>query len=414
MSRAAEIGTKLCTSSSLSLQSSPTNFVTHCAAHFLFPSQMAFKFVATQEEFLLDQIKVGSGIRLREGRGIPIDLLTKHLYPLDDLDVEIDEPDMVFKGLTVHELEGLYEDIKMHLDLDKATPRHMQYWQPLLVVCDWELSEARKRDSSDQAIRLLQGKSYRELEALRSQVEAQMQSGTAKVVEFWEVLLRRIDIFKGKACLEEIHAEVLSRHLQHLEKPIEFGDFCHDGKDVQVLLPQCTRREENPEKHRQELGAGPPAPDDNFEKKAVGAMEEGDAIFGWKHEINLDSQVYWWRAKYSPRKPKYFNRVHTGYEWNKYNRNHYDHDSPQPKIVQGYKFNIFYPDLADKEKAPTYAIEKDGNSLETCIIRFPSGPPYEDIAFRVVNKERDYSHKKGFKCTFGQGVLRLYFNFKRY
>ena len=72
--------------------------------------------------------------------------------------------------------------------------------------------------------RLLQGKSYRELEALRSQVEAQMQSGTAKVVEFWEVLLRRIDIFKGKACLEEIHAEVLSRHLQHLEKPIEFGD----------------------------------------------------------------------------------------------------------------------------------------------------------------------------------------------
>ena len=66
--------------------------------------------------------------------------------------VEIDEPDMVFKSLTVHELEGLYEDIKMHLDLDKATPRHMQYWQPLLVVCDWELSEARKRDSSDQAI----------------------------------------------------------------------------------------------------------------------------------------------------------------------------------------------------------------------------------------------------------------------
>merc|ERR1712039_452075 len=23
---------------------------------------------------------------------------------------------------------------------------------------------------------------------------------------------------------------------------------------------------------------------------------------------------------------------------------HYDHDNPPPKIVQGYKFNIFYPD----------------------------------------------------------------------
>lgn len=90
-------------------------------------------------------------------------------------------------------------------------------------------------------------------------------------------------------------------------------------------------------------------------------------------------QVYWWHDKYRPRKPKYFNRVHTGYEWNKYNQTHYDHDNPPPKIVQGYKFNIFYPDLVDKRTAPTYTIEKDGDSSETCIIRFHAGPPYEDI-----------------------------------
>jgi len=54
--------------------------------------------------------------------------------------------------------------------------------------------------------------------------------------------------------------------------------------------------------------------------------------------------------------------VHTGYEWNKYNQTHYDHDNPPPKIVQGYKFNIFYPDLVDKSKAPTCSIEKDGRS----------------------------------------------------
>lgn len=65
-------------------------------------------------------------------------------------------------------------------------------------------------------------------------------------------------------------------------------------------------------------------------------------------------QVYWWNIKYKPRKPKYFNRVHTGYEWNKYNQTHYDHDNPPPKVVQGYKFNIFYPDLIDKSKAPEY------------------------------------------------------------
>jgi hypothetical protein len=44
--------------------------------------------------------------------------------------------------------------------------------------------------------------------------------------------------------------------------------------------------------------------------------------------------VYWWHEKYRPRKPKYFNRVHTGYEWNKYNQTHYDSDNPPPKVVQ--------------------------------------------------------------------------------
>ena len=42
-------------------------------------------------------------------------------------------------------------------------------------------------------------------------------------------------------------------------------------------------------------------------------------------------QVFWWHDKYRPRKPRYFNRVHTGYEWNKYNQTHYDHDNPPPK-----------------------------------------------------------------------------------
>lgn len=37
----------------------------------------------------------------------------------------------------------------------------------------------------------------------------------------------------------------------------------------------------------------------------------------------------------------------------------------------------------------------------------------QDIAFRVVNKEWEYNHKKGFVSTFERGILQLYFNFKR-
>jgi hypothetical protein len=33
------------------------------------------------------------------------------------------------QGLTVKEMEELRDDIKMHLDLDRATPTHVEYWE---------------------------------------------------------------------------------------------------------------------------------------------------------------------------------------------------------------------------------------------------------------------------------------------
>ncbi|XP_057983115.1 splicing factor Cactin [Malania oleifera] len=453
-----------------------------------------------EEEFHFGQSKIRSEIRLREGRVKPIDILSKHLNGSDDFDIEINEPYMVFKGLTVKEMEELRDDIKMHLDLDRETPTHVEYWEALLVVCDWELAEARKKDALERArVRgeeppsqllaeerglhssievdvknLLQGKTYCELEKLQLQIESQMRSGTAKVVEYWEAVIKRLHIYKAKACLKEIHAKMLRKHLHRLEQPLEdeynsepdhaltseedateqniedaqasspepvlnehtdeaeeeAGSFSPEllhGDENEAVDPEEDRAilerkrkavlEEQQRRIQAAMSSKPTPSEDNFELKAIkvmGAMEEGDAVFGSGAEVNLDSQVYWWHDKYRPRKPKYFNRVHTGYEWNKYNQTHYDHDNPPPKIVQGYKFNIFYPDLVDKTRAPVYTIEKDGSNGETCLIRFHAGPPYEDIAFRIVNKEWEYSHKKGFKCTFERGILHVYFNFKRY
>lgn len=136
----------------------------------------------------------------------------------------------------------------------------------------------------------------------------------------------------------------------------------------------------------------------------------GDDFHG---EIELPRRQYEWEDKYRPRKPRFFNRVKTGFEWNKYNQTHYDHDNPPPKIVQGYKFNIFYPDLLDKTKAPNYYLEKS-DLAETVTLRFHAGPPYEDVAFKIVNREWNLSHKFGFRVVFDRGVLQLYFNFKRW
>lgn len=113
------------------------------------------------------------------------------------------------------------------------------------------------------------------------------------------------------------------------------------------------------------------------------------------------------------RKPLYFNRVHTGYNWSKYNRTHYDHDNPPPKTVQGYKFNIFYPNLDDPSQTPTYTIRKTDNP-DVAIITFKAGPPYEDIAFKIVNRPWERSHKRGFRSSFDRGVLQLWFHFQHF
>merc|ERR1712111_158773 len=119
-----------------------------------------------------------------------------------------------------------------------------------------------------------------------------------------------------------------------------------------------------------------------LEREAKKGMTDDEAVFSV--ETALDS-TYEWPDKYRPRKPRYFNRVHTGFEWNKYNQTHYDVDNPPPKIVQGYKFNIFYPDLINKGEAPTFKMSPTPDG-EFVILRISAGPPYEDIAFKIVNK----------------------------
>ncbi len=99
--------------------------------------------------------------------------------------------------------------------------------------------------------------------------------------------------------------------------------------------------------------------DEMYRQEAEKAMEESEEQFDVELPVEnkvckrgslnmairadiLSIKVYSWHDKFRPRKPRFFNRVHTGYEWNKYNQTHYDHDNPPPKVVQGYKFNVSF------------------------------------------------------------------------
>lgn len=152
--------------------------------------------------------------------------------------------------------------------------------------------------------------------------------------------------------------------------------------------------------------------EDAFVRRAREGMGGDEAQFSV--ELPLTGKMYLWADKYRPRKPRFFNRVHTGFEWNKYNQTHYDFDNPPPKIVQGYKFNIFYPDLINKRSTPQYFLEPSSDNKDFGVLRFHAGPPYEDIAFKIVNREWEYSHRHGFRCQFANGIFQLWFHFKRY
>ena len=62
-----------------------------------------------------------------------------------------------------------------------------------------------------------------------------------------------------------------------------------------------------------------------------------------------------------------------------------------------------------------YKVEADPDGAkDTCVLRFHGGPPYEDLAFKIVNRAWETSHKRGFRCRFERGIFQLYFNFQRY
>ncbi|KAF0047068.1 hypothetical protein F2P81_000701 [Scophthalmus maximus] len=183
--------------------------------------------------------------------------------------------------------------------------------------------------------------------------------------------------------------------------------------DTHTITPEeDIHRLELARRQLQVTGDASESAEDAFVRRAREGMGNDEAQFSV--EFPVTGKMYLWADKYRPRKPRFFNRVHTGFEWNKYNQTHYDFDNPPPKIVQGYKFNIFYPDLINKRSTPQYFLEPSPDNRDFGILRFHAGPPYEDIAFKIVNREWEYSHRHGFRCQFANGIFQLWFHFKRY
>jgi hypothetical protein len=396
-----------------------------------------------EEEFHLEQQRKRSAIRLVEGREKPIDILAKNLLlfglseeekqrrasvkyqerynALDEvqkLDAELEEPHKIVAFLKLVELQELLVDIDAFRLLEKeamgenGNPTIIMYWEALSVVVKDEIrllqngGEGSAYHKKIEGIKgIFEGQSRVDLTKMKDEIESKLRKAPSADFDrsYWISVMEQLTVHLAKVDLSDLHSKMLVRQLEKLEQRKEAlsEQKKQDTSSWDVNIDNQDGQGE------QDLSRSlvPANVDSDF-----GNLEEE---LGLTDEVILASnatKAYSWQDRYAPRKPRYFNRVRTGFDWNKYNQTHYDSENPPPKIVQGYKFNIFYPDLVDPTQTPQYFLEP-ADSDDFCILRFHAGPPYEDIAFKIINREWNKSRKRGFRSTFERGVLSLYFNF---
>jgi hypothetical protein len=373
-------------------------------------------------------------------------------------------------GMSVEDLDQFIADADnyLHLEMRKREKRgpaerrgsaksdaieegdYVTFWQGLKDIAAGQRKAKRLKEqdegsrSGHKAIqkdvrRVFGGKTAPELEELNKEILAGVQSGSRTDAEYWEAMAAEALLEAARIVVRERYAEILSTQLDILHELKEEIDIENaiqadgsssgrvmEGSDFRFLggegeSSSSSAKRNAPNDFLRAGGEGVAGEVDSSEaslamersEAAKGELGDAEEKMGATDEISLAIQDYHWQDKYRPRKPRYFNRVRTGYDWNKYNSTHYDSDNPPPKYVIGYKFNLFFPDLIDKATTPQFFIEKC-DEAGFAVIRFHAGPPYEDIAFKLVSKQWDTNKRAGFRIVFERGVLQVHFNFKRH
>lgn len=278
----------------------------------------------------------------------------------------------IFKGKTAEQLQALKQQIQSKLD-GSSSGVDISYWESLLSQLKAHIARAQLRDRHQENLRRklallkaeqgvadlqqaeadspLPGPSNRFLENVRlaEAIDEASQGSSASLAASTQSSEDEDDETK------EYIDETILKYEQGGYSPkiisqdeIEPGIFVIGEEEDNARLDLARSQVLNVGQKVENVWT---AEEKALQHEAKKGMTDDEATFSVETPLE---QIYLWSDKYRPRKPRYFNRVHTGFEWNKYNQTHYDMDNPPPKIVQGYKFNIFYPDLIDKHTTPQY------------------------------------------------------------
>ncbi|KAL2312734.1 Cactin [Schizosaccharomyces pombe] len=397
--------------------------------------------------------------------------------------VDMFDPLSVIQSYKAEDLEEISRNIGDIQQLETNQCR-LTYWKYVKMLVNSRMEHNKVGQFSrglkvvaGEVQRILAPKSFEQLEQLEAQIQKKLKSNVPLDTDYWVDLLNSLKSYKAIAYLKKTFNEELQIRKNRLDNE-EWDKAFSDAKKLSnmkdreeklyivpidpkpILRAQAIPRGIQPEEqadYEKELNdhvnivksstyipisiptqkQKPTLPknsnlinEDEFSIANRARLEReylqsddaeeqemlGDYVEGQTRVVNENGVTL--------KKPHYFNRVLLGFEWNSYNQAHFNEAHPPPKAVQGYRFNVFYPDLIGTGRAPTYRIERtrrknksDTTDLQddVCIIRFIAGEPYQDIAFSIVDKDWDYSAKRdhGFKSSFDNGVLSLHFRFKK-
>lgn len=195
-----------------------------------------------EEDFILNQTRVRSKIRLTENRQEPIDSIAKNILliestatelqndslevTLSNLDVELRDPVILVEGLSKRELNKLGEDVEAYLQFEiNKKGSYELFWSSLKTIV---ASERKKKEKSDDRVvhksvasdvaSLFRGKTDQELDYLQTDIDKTINDGTKGDISYWECMAQEVTLQRARAAIAKTHKELLHKQLALLSQ----------------------------------------------------------------------------------------------------------------------------------------------------------------------------------------------------
>nr|XP_026260147.1 cactin isoform X2 [Urocitellus parryii] len=271
-----------------------------------------------EDHFHLQQAKLRSKIRIRDGRAKPIDLLAKYISAEDDdLAVEMHEPYTFLNGLTVADMEDLLEDIQVYMELEQG--KNADFWRDMTIITEDEISKLRKLEASGKGPgerregvnasvssdvqSVFKGKTYSQLQVIFQGIEGKIRAGGPNLdMGYWESLLQQLRAHMARARLRERHQDVLRQKLYKLkqEQGVESGPLFPILKQEPPSPSHSLEPEEPaPTPPGPSLEGGPTEPEGDAAAPAEGEGD-GEAVL-MEEDLIQQSLDDYDAGRYSPR-----------------------------------------------------------------------------------------------------------------